>query len=428
MIDKEYANKINSLSALLNDMIKEQTDPEQIALIEKMIKTIKEQFVQKYHGRAITFIESRGRYQTRIGNPRKTVERKTYEEMIDYLYSYYQHDAIGEATMDEAVDVYLDNLSFMGRTKETVYRRKASYKRMSTPEFRQKKVVEITTRDIQENILRILTNDKEPTISIRAIKEYLQILNKIFDTYMADGYIKRQPCKMIKATDYGRFCKQNIKRDEDKMFSPEEIKTLWGYEMKHFDNPNSQAILVSILTGLRAGEIPPIKWEDISDGFIHVYRQQRKMEVDVPKITFVEVDGTKNEKNVSRGGRYIPVTDELQMILDMIKEYQTNNNIETDHIFAYKDGRLLKKDTYGQYLRRHCTTLGFDITKNHGLRKSFNSLVLIPSGLNSLERSMVLGHSPETNERYYSLGSRYILQNASNKISQNSQIFGTLIC
>lgn len=419
MLNKDYADKIASLSTLLNGIIKEQTDVEQIPILKDMIKKTKQEFVLKYHKNTITFLENRGRYQTRVGNPRKTVERKSYEDMVNFLYDYYQRDAIEEATLDEAVDKYLENLILAGRTNETAYRKKACYKRMSTPELRKKRVIDITRIDIQKNIMTILTKDEEPQIPVRAVKDYLQILNKIFENYMADGYIKRQPCKMIKATDYGRFCKQNIKSDEDKMFSPEEIKTLWDYEMNHFDNPNSQAILVSMLTGLRAGEIPPIKWEDITNDFIHIYRQQRKIETEETTCCYIEVNSTKNEKNVSRGGRYVPILDELKIILGKIQKYQIDNRIDTEYLFAYPDGRCLRKDSYEQYLHRHCIALGLDITKNHGLRKSFNSLVLIPSGLNPLERSMILGHTPETNERYYSLTGKHLLKDVSEKLSQN---------
>jgi len=420
MLDKYYAEKVTSLSILLNDIINEQTDTEQVALLKDMLIKTKKEFVLKYHHSAITFLEGRGRYQTRVGNPRKTVERKNYNDIIEFLYNYYQRDAVEEATLDEAIDKYLENLILAGRTNETAYRKRACYKRLSTPKIRKKKVVDITRLDIQQNIMDVLTEDETPTIPVRAVKDYLQILNKIFDYYIADGYIKRHPCKMIKATDYGRFCKQDIRCDDEKMFSPEEIKALWDYEMEHFDNPNSQAILVSMLTGLRAGEIPPIKWEDITNDFIHVYKQQRKVETEETTCCYIEVEGTKNEKNVSRGGRYIPILDELKEILGKIQRYQIENQIDTEYLFAYPDGRGLRKDSYEQYLNRHCKALGFDITKNHGLRKSFNSLLLIPSGLNSLERSMILGHTPETNERYYSLSGKHLLKEVTEKLSRSN--------
>ena len=47
-------------------------------------------------------------------------------------------------------------------------------------------------------------------------------------------------------------------------------------------------------------------------------------------------------------------------------------------------------------------SLGFKVTKNHALRKSFNSNVLIPRDFSSAERAAMLGHSIETNYRFYS--------------------------
>ena len=61
-----------------------------------------------------------------------------------------------------------------------------------------------------------------------------------------------------------------------------------------------------------------------------------------------------------------------------------------------------KKEAYETMLRRLFQSLGYNITNNHALRKSFNSNVLIPLGVDVTDRAAMLGHSVETNLRYYS--------------------------
>ena len=55
-----------------------------------------------------------------------------------------------------------------------------------------------------------------------------------------------------------------------------------------------------------------------------------------------------------------------------------------------------------QRLRRLCERMGYNIINNHAFRMSLNSNVFIPLGLPVTQRAYLLGHSVETNERFYS--------------------------
>ena len=46
--------------------------------------------------------------------------------------------------------------------------------------------------------------------------------------------------------------------------------------------------------------------------------------------------------------------------------------------------------------------LGFNVTKNHALRKSLNSNVLIPNNVSVADRAKLLCHSVSTNQAHYS--------------------------
>ena len=45
--------------------------------------------------------------------------------------------------------------------------------------------------------------------------------------------------------------------------------------------------------------------------------------------------------------------------------------------------------------------LGFHVTNNHAFRKRLNSNVLIPMGLDEVQRAQLLGHSPKVNLENY---------------------------
>jgi hypothetical protein len=54
--------------------------------------------------------------------------------------------------------------------------------------------------------------------------------------------------------------------------------------------------------------------------------------------------------------------------------------------------------------------LGFQVTNNHAFRMSLNSNVFIPLGIPVTERARLLGHSVETNEKYYSYARKNSMQ------------------
>ena len=60
----------------------------------------------------------------------------------------------------------------------------------------------------------------------------------------------------------------------------------------------------------------------------------------------------------------------------------------------------MKKDGYGQYLRRICQRLGINITRNHAFRVAYNAK-LIQKDIDANDRCLILGHSMQTNERHY---------------------------
>ena len=110
---------------------------------------------------------------------------------------------------------------------------------------------------------------------------------------------------------------------------------------------------------------------------------------------------TKNEKGVSQDGRYFPMTKEVSEILSALKTVQKRLGIESEWIFCRKSGDWIKVRGYISALRKVTLGLGFPITNNHALRMALNSYVLIPKGLEAPDRAKLLGHSVETNLRYY---------------------------
>ena len=118
-------------------------------------------------------------------------------------------------------------------------------------------------------------------------------------------------------------------------------------------------------------------------------------------------DWTKDEKGVSQGGRPFPLSKSIKDILDELKAVQESKGIHSDFVFCNVDGEWIKTDAYITCLRRMLKSLGFDITNNHAFRMSLNSNVLAGEfNLPVAKRAELLGHSVETNEKYYTYATK----------------------
>ncbi|MBQ1745622.1 MAG: site-specific integrase, partial [Clostridiales bacterium] len=88
----------------------------------------------------------------------------------------------------------------------------------------------------------------------------------------------------------------------------------------------------------------------------------------------------------------------------------------SEYVFHHPNGKPIVKDSYEYYLRRRCKTLGIPISHNHAFRVAFNAK-LIEAGVDGNERCLVLGHSMQTNERYYSFSDRRKVENVRAKLN-----------
>ena len=106
--------------------------------------------------------------------------------------------------------------------------------------------------------------------------------------------------------------------------------------------------------------------------------------------------------------------------------------IQSEFVFCHEDGEWIKKEAYETSLRRLCRSLGYEVTNNHAFRMSLNSNVFIPLGMPVTMRAELLGHSIETNEKYYSFAQKNnveeglrILNNRNRVLTPNLPLINT---
>ena len=370
------------------------------AVVNQMISKAKRAFVEEHHPRQISQLHSKnpyrdGRWKTYVyaDGKRMTVECKTEEEVYEALYRFYTNEEYKAKSFE---DVFLmlarHKQDELGRSEQTIIEDKRHF-RILSEEIRHKPIKAVTEEDIRRWLVKEYLPKKPKK---EALKKMIQLVKQVFRYGCRKKLCNSNPVEYLEYSDYANRCDMSTRTNEERSFSEDELERLRQSAIKDGNRPHALMLLVAIETGLRVGELAALKKEDIEGQYLHVHRQQIRSLANGHQ-SFSDVGYTKNERVRPRGGRYIPISKACAEALRRAEQLPG----DSDALFHYPDGRPAQKDSYEQYLRRKCQSLGIDTTNNHAFRVAYNAK-LISAHLDDSERALLLGHSVQTNERHYS--------------------------
>lgn len=382
----------------VNDIMELLGDAEATTMMSK----VKEAYVLKYLGKKKIVKLSNERYMVRVGDDNHQVSSKDMKSLIDKLYDYFMDVDNKNISVRQVYDEY-EAVRKNTVTENTILREQQTYKRYITDGFANLPIVDVT-----EDKLKAFINQRiEDIVPIKTdFNLFMTLITGIFQRAEDKEYIVKNPIHKIHKKDYYKKCKVSSVDDNEKIFTKEEIEKIVSKEREKLAKyPTyfvSYSILVSILTGMRVGEIPVLRWSDIDfeKGTIHIHRQQLFIK---KTREYIEVGYTKNERQNPKNGRIFPINKRLRKLLEEIQRVQQENNIVSEFVFCNTDGSWITLRAITDHLRRTCSALGFNITNNHAFRMTLNSNYFIGElKLDVRQRAALLGHSVETNEAYYS--------------------------
>lgn len=373
-----------------------QSDTGNAAMITDMLYAAKEQYVSKNHPYAITTIakgSKAGKLKTYIGKPRKEVIRGTEKEMISYLYDYYAGIAKKQSTFRTILNEMLTELvEEENRSLKTESAYRYVLNSFLPEDFFERPISEITESELK-HVMVEQTKSLQPRME--HLSKAIQLIKKVFSYAMSKGKCLSNPAIYLDASHYRKNCTLKKKSGEEKAFSPEQLALLREAFMQDTANPRALMGLLAIETGMRRAELSALHWSDVGEKFLHIHRQQIVNSNEKPKRA-IEVEYTKNERENPRDGRFFPITPRIREILNLAKQ------LPGDSPYIFHDGdRWVLNDGYTHYLRRKCHALGIAISNNHAFRMALNAQMM-DTTLNLVQRSLLLGHSPEVNQRFYS--------------------------
>lgn len=283
-------------------------------------------------------------------DPHAQLERQRFEVFSGYWLETYVKANLAASTQAE-----------YARTLE----------RVLIPSFGKERLDEITSFTIE----RFKVARQEGGASPKTVNNDLFVLSRLLRTATEWGVLRH----MAKI----RYLKEDPP-ETDFLTMPESQRLL-----EHTADPMWRLfIFVALRTGLRAGELIGLRWEDID------------LKARLVVIRRSIVDGiVKTTK--TRRIRYVAMAWDLHSVLSTVAR-------PTGYLFAQPGDEPIKRSTAAGALRRACKKAGLRSIGLHVLRHSFAShLVMQGQDLYSVQR--LLGHSnPITTQRYAHLAPAYL--------------------
>lgn len=361
-----------------------------------------EEYKEKYH----YWQTSKGIFKVHVydGNKRKVVERKTELGMIEYLRDRENGNVNVKVTLQYCYDQwrkYHDRLI----DPNTVQKYESDYKRFfEGNELMQKYIKDIDVDDLLDFMIDKVTHPTfrgkacSGALNRRTTKALWGYITNSFDWAVENGHLKRQnnPCDRIdpKKTFYRRT-EERERPDDRVVIPPEQIIALnEQFKKDHENHPGYipiYALELAALTGMRAGEIVSLKWEDIHGDYIQVRRRES-----VDKLT-----GEIRIKTVPKNQkpRPVPLTDAIRDLLSSVRAVEEEKGWLGEYIFTGWAGRITVHQL-SSCMKNKCNQIGITTKGINAYRRTVNSLIRA-EGLSAEAASAMIGNTVAVNNQYY---------------------------
>ena len=321
---------------------------------------------------------------------RRNVKKRTREELEDAIVAYYKEDA-KNPRIDQVFREWNDRRLQLEKVSMATYDRDNRYYNRHYKELGKRRIKSLREGEIVEFLEEQISKYE---LSAKAFSGLLGVTKGFLKYAKRRGLVTFSITETIADMDLtdASFHKQ-IRREESEVFSEAETSIVMNYLADHPDIWNL-GILLSFVTGLRAGELAAIKREDLGEYYLNVMRTETSYHDPKTKKVHYEVKDTPKTK---AGIRSVIVPDGYLWVLDKLRTMCSDGG----YVFANRKGRMTT-NCFRNRLYRICDKLGIPRRSMHDIRRTYASL-LIDSG--KVGRKIVetqMGHTDiSCTERHY---------------------------
>lgn len=333
-----------------------------------------------------------GKWRTYVGSGRKNrkrIQSNTEQGLYDRLYEYY-YEAPHVETVGKALDAYIEYKAQSDTViEETIRQDRHRVKfwegMLATP------LAKVTSDSVLRYIKDYIKSHR-PCYDYKPIRA-LTLFKEMTRWAVKKNMIYADPAAGIKPKEFTHLCNKVERKGEKKIYNGGQTADIEELFEQAKPDIYAYAGIISIESGMRIAEIAGLKWSDIYDTHIHVQRQQRNA-----RGGHVDIPWTKGELNNPRGGYPIPISPKLRETLEELRAITGKG----EYVIARRNGHWIAKETIDRHLTDYLRGWGYNLTGNHVFRRSRCSNVYCKNpNLSPLERATIMGHTLQTDQRYY---------------------------
>lgn len=330
------------------------------SVLDTLMSNKREQ-VKKIHPYAITPPSSeKGRWQTfykKADGKRKNIKAQTEEELLDKLIPVYLSDShIDKLTFHELYKEWLDYKKTVSNSPNTIKRHDQHYRKYFEPALlHNRKVVNIDELLLETECNRIIREFNLPRKEWSNIRT---IIKGMYEFSIRKKYLIKNPLDNVRILV--KF-KQVIKKTgKTETYNSDELKELNLYLDRMYTETHDTAFLaikLNFLLGLRVGELVALRWEDYSEGHLHIIREEVRDQI---TNHYEVVEHTKTNRD-----RFVVLVPKAMDILKKI-------DCQGDFIFMRDRNRITSRQI-AYVLEKYAERQGLSIKSTHKMRKTFAS-------------------------------------------------------
>lgn len=254
------------------------------------------------------------------------------------------------------------------------------------PILKGKILEKITTGDLIETMNIISTTPSKITkkpLSEKSVKHIHTLLKIMFNDAVYLQILEDNPIIRVPVKNPSTKLQDNYydKEDLNKLF-----KILPSSPVRY-----QLAILLTIATGVRLGELAGLQWKhiDINECYILI---EQSASYNSNTGVVIKTTKTDNIRTITFPDYLLDLIEEHRQEQKARKEYAGDNWIEGNFVFTQANGKVIFPRTISHYFEKLIKRHDLKKITFHGLRHT-NTTMLISSGINVRSISNRLGHS-----------------------------------
>ena len=351
-------------------------------------------------GRVKTYVED----ETKPNN-RRLIAKSSREKLEDYIIGEYKrknpiernnsihtifNEWIKHALQDRDIE------------KNTADRYKNDFDRfILNSNFSNADIEDITAKDVVIFLKEVIN---EKNITRKNFSNLKTVLNGIFSYAVSEKGLEcismSYTLKDFKVSD--KKFKKAIIKDEEQVYTEDEVSKIANYILKNYTSTRELGILLTFLTGLRAGELCTLKASDQENDKLYIHRTEIKYKDDNNKTIYAVREFPKSECSMNG----IELSDSAIQVLSLIRKLNLKNGINSEYLFYEEGHGRLKSYFFTKRLMKICNEVGIKYRSMHKLRKTYASYLLANGVEEKIAQSQLRHKDSATTHKHYEFSIR----------------------